>query len=679
MSLRTVRSTCPHDCPDACGLLAETDGQRVLSVRGDPEHGYAKGTLCPKVNGYERTVHAPGRLLTPLLRDGPKGEGRFRRVSWDEALGVVAAHWKAILAEHGGEAILPFSYAGTMGLVQRNAGDAFFNRLGASQLLRSICTPAQDTGWEMVMGTTPGPDPDEALESDLVLLWGCNALATSIHFLARAKEARRRGARLWLIETWRTPTAAVVDRTFLVRPGSDAALALGMMHLLEKEGLVDRDFLGAQAQGWEALSREVLPEYPPARVEALTGLAAAELHELALAYGHARAPFIRLGSGNSRYGNGAMTTRAIVCLPAAVGAWARRGGGLLTSTGTGGAIDLRPFTRPDLLARPTRAVNMNRLGHALTELTGPRVMSLYVYASNPAVVVSDQNAVLRGLAREDLFTVVHERFLTDTARWADVVLPAPTSLETSDLYRSYGQFYLQRARPAIAPLGESRSNWDTFRALAAAMGFDDPLFSLDADQIIAQLLGAPSPWLEGLDRRALEEGKAVRMREPRGRWLTPSGKIEIENPRLPERLPRYLASHADSGALPLRLQTAPAVYGLNSSFGEREELVRRLAPTALQLSPADAAARGLADGEAVEAFNELGAVPFLLRVTDDVPPGVVVAEGVPSLGARERRGVNALTSQRLTDTAAGSTFYDNRIDVRRAGAAMPCATDRAIR
>jgi len=664
---RTVRSCCPYDCPDCCGLLVDVEEDRVLSVRGDPDHGYSKGTLCPKLNGYEKTVHAPGRILTPLVREGPKGGGRFRRAGWGEAVALVAARWKAIVATHGGQAILPYSYAGTMGLLQRNAGHALFHRLGASRLERSICTPAQNAGWAMVMGDTPGPDPDEAEDSDLVVLWGVNAVATNVHFLARVKEARRRGGKVWLVETHRTATAPLADRVVLVRPGSDAALALGMLHVIDREGLADRAFLEAQVQGWDELRREVLPEVPPERAAALTGLPAQEIGELARAYAGARAPFIRLGGGNSRYGNGAITTRAILCLPAAVGAWARPGGGLLASTGTGGAFDLAPLTREDLQPGPTRVVNMNRLGHALTEVDRPRIMSLYVYASNPAAVAPDQNAVLRGLAREDLFTVVHERFPTDTARFADVVLPAPTMLETSDLYRSYGQFFVQRTRPALAPLGESRSNWQTFQLLARAMGFDDDVFSRGEEEIIDALLAVPSPWREGLDRAALEAGRAVRLRAPRGRWLTPSGKIEILNAALPERLPAFRPAHEAAGALPLWLQTAPAVESLNSSFGERDDLVRRRGPPSLKVAPADAAARGLADGQRVVAENALGSVEFHLRVTDDVPRGVAVAEGVPWIAhAPGGRTVNALTSQRLTDAAEGSTFYDNRIDVRAA-------------
>jgi anaerobic selenocysteine-containing dehydrogenase len=660
------RSTCPYDCPDACGLLVETDGDTVLSVRGDPDHGYTHGALCPKVNGYERTVHAAGRLRTPLLRTGPKGSGAFRPVSWEEAVALIASRWQALVASHGRESILPVTYAGTMGLVQRNAQHPLFHRLGASLLDRTICTPAQDAGWAQVMGTTPGPDPEDAARSDLVLLWGSNALATNIHFLSQVRAARRAGGQAFLIDTYRQPTAPQVDRVFLVRPGSDGALALGVLHLLARQGLLDRPFLEANTVGWADLEREVLPAFTPAHVAGLTGLGVAELEQLAQAYGRARAPFIRLGGGLSRYGNGALTTRALLCLPAAVGAWAKPGGGLLGSTGTGAAFDLRSLTREDLLPGPTRHVNLNRLGHALTELDGPRVMSIYVSHCNPAAVCPDQNAVLRGLAREDLFTVVHERFLTDTAAYADVVLPAPTMLETADLYRSYGQFFVQRVRPVIPPVGESKSNWETVRLLAKALGFSDEVFSRSADEHIDAILARPSAWLEGLDREGLDAGRPVRLAPPRGRWLTRSGRIELRNDALPEPLPVFRPPHSDlePDGLPLRLQTAPSLHRLNSSFTEREELSAKLGPQTLQLGPADAAARGLRDGQAVTAFNALGEVAFVLRVTDAVPPGVAVAEGVHSLLAGNARNVNALTSQRLTDSGGGSTFYDNRVEVR---------------
>jgi anaerobic selenocysteine-containing dehydrogenase len=401
-------------------------------------------------------------------------------------------------------------------------------------------------------------------------------------------------------------------------------------------------------------------------VAALTGLSVAEVVELAQAFGRARAPFIRLGGGVTRYGNGAGTTRAIACLPAAVGAWGKQGGGMLASAGTGAAIDLHSLTRPDLQPGPTRLVNINRLGHAFTELDEPRVMSIYVSHCNPAAVCPDQNAVVRGLEREDLFTVVHERFMTDTARFADVVLPAPTMLETADLYRSYGQFQLQRVHPAIAPVGQARSNWDTIRTLAQAMGYADDVFQKTADQHIDAFLQQPSTWLVSVDRARLEAGEAQPLSPPRGEWLTRSGKIELSRDDLPDPLPRHRPSHAEAGSYPLRLQTAPALQRLNSSFFEREDLTAKLGPQSLQLSSVEAQARGLVDGEWVTAFNELGAVDFVLKVTADVPDGVVVAEGVHWMEAEGNvRTVNALTSQRLTDAGAGSTFYDNRVEVRR--------------
>jgi anaerobic selenocysteine-containing dehydrogenase len=518
------------------------------------------------------------------------------------------------------------------------------------------------------MGATPAPDPDEAERSDLVVLWSLDAVATNVHFVARAKEARRRGAALWLVDTHENATARIADRVFLVRPGSDGALALGLMHVLARDGLADEAFLSENAAGWAELRERVLPEWTPARTAAATGLPAEGIVEMARSLAAARAPFLRVGSGLSRYGNGAMTVRTIVVLAAVLGAPGRDGGGCLCGTSSSQAFDLAPVTREDLLARPARVVNMNQLGRALGELSGPRVMSLYVYASNPAAVAPDQNAVLRGLAREDLFTVVHERFLTDTARYADVVLPATTSLEHPDLYRSYGHYFLQRVRAAIPPQGEAKPNWETFQLLARAMGFEEPVFRATADQMIDALLARPSPWREGIDRAALEAGRAVGLRMPPGpRWRTPSGRIEILNPAHREPLPRFLPTHEEAGALPLRLQTAPALYSLNSTFGEREDLRARRGGMRLALSPADASARGLGTGDRAIAWNDLGEAEFEVEVAAGVPPGVAVAAGVFWLrDVPGARNVNALTSQRLTDEAGGSTFYDTRVDVRRA-------------
>jgi len=663
-----VRSTCPFDCPDACGLLVDVDDGRARSVRGDPEHPWSRGTLCPKMNGYERSVHSPDRLVHPLVRTGAKGEGAFRRASWDEAIALIAARFREIAAREGAEAILPYSYAGSMGLVQRNAGMAFFHRLGASRLERTICTPAQAAGWRAVMGDTPGPHPDTVEGSDLVVLWGIHAVATNLHFATRAQEARRRGARVLLVETWENETSRLADRTYVVRPGSDGALALGLVHILARDGLADEAFLEAEAGGWPELRARVLAENGPERTSAVTGLPAPDIEALARALTVARAPFIRMGGGPSRHANGAMTVRSIVALAAVLGAFGKKGGGCFAATGSAQAFDLSPIVREDLMPRPTRVVNMNQLGRALTAPQGLPVRAMYVWCSNPAAVAPDQNAVLRGLAREDLFLAVHERFMTDTARFADVVLPATSSLEHPDLYRSYGQYCVQRVRAAIPPLGEARPNWDVFRLLAEAMHFDEPVFRMTADDAIDLLLAQPSPWRDPGFATRLAEGKAIEVVPPPGpRWRTPSGKIELLNPALSEPLPRHLPAYSDAAGAPLRLVTGPAIHTLNSTFMERPELRERNGGMTLRIAPADAGARSLSDGQRVVAWNELGEVLFVLRVDGRVPPGVAVAEGVWwTAHAPGDRNVNALTSQRLTDVGAGSTFYDNRIDVRAA-------------
>jgi anaerobic selenocysteine-containing dehydrogenase len=671
-----ARSVCPFDCPDACGLLVDVEDARASRVRGDPDHPWSRGTLCPKMNGYERSVHSPDRLLHPLVRTGAKGEGRFRPASWDEAVALVAERLAEVAARDGAEAILPYSYAGSMGLVQRNAGMALFHRLGASRLDRTICTPAQGAGWRAVMGDTPGPNPEAVVDSDLVVLWGIHAVATNLHLVERVKEARRRGARVLLVETWQNETARIADRTYLVRPGSDGALALGLVHVLARDGFADEAFLAAEAQGWPELRARALAEDGPERTSALTGLPPAEIEGLARTLAAARAPFLRLGGGPSRHANGAMTVRSIVALAAVLGAPGRKGGGCLAATGSSQAFDLAPIVREDLLPRPTRVVNMNRLGSALAELRDPPIRAMYVWCSNPAAVAPDQNAVLRGLAREDLFLAVHERFMTDTARFADVVLPATSSLEHADLYRSYGQYCVQRARPVIARVGEARSNWEVAGLLARALGLDEPLFATTADEAIDLLLAQPSAWRDAGFAARLAEGRAVELVPPPGpRWRTPSGRIELLNPALADPLPRHLPAHADAGGPPLRLVTGPAIHTLNSTFMERPELRERNGGMTIRLAPAEAERRGLADGQRVVAWNDLGEVVFALRVDARVPAGVAVAEGVWWIAHTPGgRNVNALTSQRLTDLGAGSTFYDNRIDVRAAPEARPTPT-----
>ncbi|SEA75474.1 Anaerobic selenocysteine-containing dehydrogenase [Desulfuromusa kysingii] len=660
------RSVCPYDCPDACSLLVEVRDGKACNVKGDPDHPFTRGTLCPKMNHYEKTVHSKRRLTTPLLRIGPKGSGEFKPVSWEYAIARIARSWQAIIDTCGAEAILPYSYAGTMGMIQKEAGHPFFYRLGASRLDRTICSPAKSKGWMAVMGATPTVSPDVAAQSDLVIIWGANTVSTNIHFLHGVNKAKKNGGKVWVIDTYQTPTAAISDEFFLIRPGTDGALALGLMHLLDRDGLLDRTFLDQQVQGFSELKEQILPNYPPPIVSHLTGLPIATLEAMATAYGHARAPFIRLGSGLTRYGNGAMTARSIVALPALVGAYGKPGGGCFADTSTGCYFDKASVHREDFIDRPTRIINMNQLGHALTVENHPPIRSLYVYAANPAVAAPDQNQVIKGLEREDLFTVVHERFMTDTARYADIVLPATSSLEHEDIYRAYGSYCVQRAFPVILPVGESKSNWQVFSLLAHAMGFKESFFQQSESEMLEAFLLKSAHRLHEVDFSALRSGQPLELPIPNGDKLyqTPSGKIEIFNPRLEHPLPIYMAPHG--GDLPLQLMTAPSLYALNSSFYEQDDLRRQQQKMLLMMNPADAESRNLVAGEQVTARNERGEVDFILDVTDKTPAGVVVAEGVWWIEfAPGVRSVNALTSQRLTDDGGGSTFYDTRIEVEK--------------
>lgn len=669
MPITTHRSVCPYDCPDTCGLLVDVKGGRALKVGGDPDHPYTRGFLCAKMQRYEQTVHSERRLVTPLLRSGKKGSGEFVRISWEEAISRIAAQWQEITAGFGAEAILPYSYAGTMGIVQRNSGHPFFHRLGASRLDRTICSPAKGAGWKAVMGDTPTVDPDEVMKSDLIILWGINAAVTSIHFMHRVNEAKKRGAKVWLIDTYKTPTASAADKTFLVRPGSDGALALAIMHILHRDKMVDREFIEKKVQGYDRFAAEILPAWRTEAASRITGVPAPEIEMMAAVYAKAAAPFIRLGSGLSRYGNGAMTVRTIACLPALVGAYGKPGAGCFPDSSTGAAIAMSEVIREDFMAAPTRTINMNRLGEALNAMDSLPVKSLYVYHSNPAAVTPDQNAVISGLMRDDLFTVVHERFMTDSAKYADILLPATSSLEHPDIYRSYGTYSFQRAEQVIPPVGESRSNRQVFALLAEAMGFEEEFFRQDTDSFIDQLLALQSPLRMGVDLKRLEEGRAVLLNvaTDQSRFLTLSGKIEILNSAEKEPLPRYLPTHEENGDFPLCLMTAPSLHSLNASFYERDDLREKQGQMTLMMNPVDADERGLVDGEMVTAWNSLGEVVFFLKVTKAVQAGVAVAEGVWWLEfAPGKSSVNALVSQRLTDQGGGSTFYDNRIDVRKA-------------
>ncbi len=661
--MKTYTSVCPYDCPDACGLVVTVDDDRVVSVAGDGSHPFTRGTLCPKMAHYERTVHSPRRLITPLKRTGPKGSGQFAPISWEQALAEIAERWKAIMADVGAEAILPYSYAGTMGIVQHDALHGLFYHLGASELDRTICAPAKGRGFKDVMGNTMPTAPQEAQDSDCIFLWSLHMLATNIHFRHDVEAARAKGAVVWCIDTYRHKTADIVDHVVVVRPGTDGALALGMMYVLDRDGLADKAFLDRHVLGWDELKAAVLPKYTPAETQRLTGVPADVVVELAHAYGQARAPFIRLGSGQSRYRNGAMTTRLITCLPAIVGAWGKKGAGLLTSASASKAYDKDIVTHSAWKQAGKRIVNMCCLGQALTD--DDRIRSLFVYSSNPACTAPDQNQVLKGLRRDDLFTVVHERFLTDTARYADIVLPATTSLEHDDAYYSYGNYTIQCGYAAIPPVGQSRSNWHVACDLAHALGIDDEFYNRSERELVEALAASTTKWPLPVDRQRLLQGLPTPLPLPddyQTRFGTPSGKIEIRNEALAQPLPDYMPLAEDDGTL--AFVNGPDMRILDSSFNERDELTASHTMD-LFVHPDDAARYGLTEGQTVTLANERGQADFTVVISDRTVPGQVVSEGVWWRERIKGKGasVNVLTSQRLTDEGAGSTFYDVRVSI----------------
>lgn len=663
--MATYRSVCPYDCPDACGLLITVENNRIVRVSGDPDHPFTRGTLCPKMSHYERTIYNDKRILTPLKRVGPKGTAQFKRISWAEAMETIGATWKELIATYGAETILPYSYAGTMGIVQHDALFALCYRLGTAELERTICAAAKGAGWKSVMGNTWVTPPQEAQHSDMIILWSLSMLATNIHFLHDVKIAKKGGAAIWCIDTYETQTARYADHFIRIKPGTDGAFVLGVAYVLEQEGLADEAFLHTYVQGWPEWKESIVSKYNPEYVAAITGVAPETIIAFARAYGKAKGPFIRLGSGMSRYTNGGMTTRLISCLPAITGAWQRAGTGVLTSAMGSKAFDKEIIDHEAWRTPGKRSINMCQIGDALTAKENP-IRSLFVYSSNPACTAPDQNKVIRGLERDDLFTVVHERFMTDTARYADIILPATTSVEHEDIYYSYGQYTLERGRKIIEPLGECKSNWQVATMLAKTMGIDDAFFQQDEQDLVEALIASTTRWPLPVDQDSLRAGLPTTLELPAGykmAFKTRSGKIEIRNDEETLALPDYVPAYGGAGEFQLINSPDPRI--LDSSFNERDDLAGRKTAL-LWMHPADAARLGLGEGDAVIGWNELGAVEFGLHITNKTAIGHVVTEGVWWISrGRGTRSVNALTSQRLADKGGGSTFYDVRINVRK--------------
>jgi anaerobic selenocysteine-containing dehydrogenase len=676
-----VKAVCPHDCPDTCAMLVTVEDGRAVRIAGDPEHPVTQGFLCTKVAKYlERTYHED-RLLYPQIRVGAKGEGKFRRASWDEALGVIAENLQRVIREDGPQAILPYSYAGTMGLIQGEGMDRrFFHRIGASLLDRTICASAGTEALNVTYGTRMAPDPEDVPNAKLILLWGTNTLTSNPHLWPFIRKAKANGATTICIDPLRTRTAAACDEHIPIRPGTDAALALSMMHVLFRDGLDDRSYLEEMSLGWEGLRERVLSDYAPERVASICRIPAETIESLAHRYGTTRPTFIRLNYGLQRHAGGGSAVRAISILPAVTGAWDDVGGGAMLSTsGTFSKLDTAALARKDLSPPGTRTINMSRLGEALTKIDDPLVKAIVVYNSNPGAIAPDRENVTAGLRREDLFTVVLEHFQTDTADYADVLLPATTQLEHTELHKAYGHTYVMYNAQAIAPLGEALPNSEIFRRLAAKMNLDFPELRESDEEMMRATLSAMPFTLDELKERASIRLPIAKPHRPyaRGTRLpTPSGKIEIDSARaaehgldrLPEYVPPYESEERDPELVrrfPLALISPPAHSFLNSSFVNVPSLRRAAGQPTLEIHADDAVARGIAEGAQVSIFNDRGAFSAEAVVTDRVRPGVVAAPSVwwPKLTA-DRNNANHTTSQAITDIGGGATFYDNQVEVR---------------
>ena len=672
--MTTIRTVCAHDCPDQCSLVATVEAGRIVRVQGDPEHPMTAGFLCTKVNREHELVHSPDRVLTPLRRVGKKGAGEFAPVTWAAALDEIETRWKAIIREDGPLAILGYAYSAHQGLFNRGLLLGFFHALGASRLKAgTVCDTCADAAWESVAGAVGGSDPETVVDSDLVISWGADLLTTNVHIWPLVEEARRRGAKLIVIEPRRSATAERADWHVRVNVGTDAALALGVMHVLARDGLVDGAYLARETLGFERLEREVLPRFTPERVAAITGVTVPDIEKLAGLYGRARAPFIRLGEGMSRSTQGGQAIRAVSLLPGVVGAYAKRGGGALLMTATSFGLDLAPIRRPSGPAR-TREVNHSRLGDALLTMTDPPIRALFIAANNPAVTCPDAQSVRRGLAREDLFTVVHDPFLSDTARFADLVLPAATYLESEDLYRSYGTYYMQLGQAVVPPQGEARTNRALATELARRLDLTDAVFSMSTDELIATVFrGAQGP-VTGIDPATLGEHRPIKLRLPDGgpRWATPSGRLEFYSEHLAAQglaaMPDWIADPVDeaqAACWPLRLLTAPGYYQSHTAFSGNSTLRRRAGAPECVLHPTDARKRGLTHGDDVALFNDLGEVRMRLRVSDEVGPGVVLVPGQRPSGESGGTTINMLCSTRYSDLGEGATYQSTCLDARR--------------
>jgi len=682
--IQQVRGACPHDCPDTCAVITDVRDGRAVAFRGDPDHPVTRGWLCAKVRPYLDRVYHPDRLMHPLRRTGPKGSGMWEQISWETALDEIGTRWRQIIAEDGAQAILPYSYSGTLGAVQGAVTNTrFWNRLGATGLDRTICDAAGTLGLKMTYGAGWAPDVRDLPECRFLLIWGNNPASTGPHAMPFIREAQRNGCYVVVVDPRKTLTARSADLHLQIRPATDAALALGMINLLFEEGLHDEAWLEAHSIGWRDL-RDRAADYPLDRVARITGLPAELIADVARRFATTNPTMLKTADGVQRHGNSGQTFRAVIALPAVAGKIGVRGGGFWYSTSGYAAWEPDAVSYASHCPPPPRAVNMNRLGAVLNgEVEGPPIRSLFVFNANPATSTPNTGLVIQGLLREDLFTVVHEQFMTDTALYADIVLPATTQLEQVDIHKAYGHRFIHYNHQAIPAPGETVSNWDLMRRFATMMGFTEPWLHQTADEIAAELLtrsAATNPYLKGITIEQLREQGVVEINTSERGWVpfadgtfpTPSGKVELRCDRLAEQgldpLPSYTppAEYADLEPDDERLMlvTGAAHHFVSSSMANQPKLEQKEGVPFLEIHPADAAKRGIEDGDDVIVSNRRGWTLLRAIVTDDAQPGVVACPkgrwGQRSPGGH---GINWTTSDDLGDTGTHATFQTNLVVV----------------
>jgi anaerobic selenocysteine-containing dehydrogenase len=664
-----IRTVCAHDCPDMCSLLAHVENGRLVRIEGDPEHPFTAGFACAKVNREPELVHSADRVLTPLRRVGAKGEGRFEPITWDQALDEIVGRWQQIIREDGPLGILGYSYSSHQGQFNRWLLMALFHALGTTPLLPgTVCDSCADAAWDATLGGVGCADPERVVDCDYVVAWSADLVVTNVHFWAKLDEARRRGAKLVVIDPRRTRTAAQADWHLAPRVGTDAALALGVMHVLVRDGLADRDYLARATLGFDRLEREILPRFAPDAVEAITGVARADVERFAREYGRATRSLIRIGTGMSRHSQGGQSIRSVALLPGVTGAYAKPGAGAYFITATGMGFDFSGIRKPAGPA-PSRVVNHSKLGEALLELRDPPIKALFVASNNPAVTCPDAAGVRRGLAREDLFTVVHDPFVSDTARYADIVLPATMYLETEDFLRSYGVYYMQFGTRVLDPAGQAWSNVRVAQELARRLGVTDPLFSMTTDELLRTAFRNATGPVARIDVDRIRDAGPINVAPEPGpqQFATPSGKLEFYSEKLARRglppMPDWWRD--DEGSpWPLRLLTAPGYFQSHTVFSGNAALRRREGPPVCILHPDEAASRGLHDGDTVELVNDRGRVRMRLRISDEVGPGMALVPGQRPAGEAIDGTINVICDDRLSDLGAGATYQSTRLDVR---------------